>query len=80
MGLSQAVIVECSGEAHSNAYIDYCGVCLPYWGSYPVCPTDAVKLSVTGWCKTCRKHFSINREKRFVHTPDSDLDAAPRQE
>lgn len=23
----------CSGEAHSNPYIDNCGVCMPHWGS-----------------------------------------------
>jgi len=22
----------CDGEAHSNAYIDHCGVCAPNWG------------------------------------------------
>jgi hypothetical protein len=28
--------VECNGEAHSNPYIDHCGVCMPYWGRYPM--------------------------------------------
>lgn len=23
---------KCEGEAHSNAYIDHCGVCMPHWG------------------------------------------------
>jgi len=28
--------VECNGEAHSNAYIDHCMVCLNYgWGELP---------------------------------------------
>ncbi len=22
----------CTGEAHSNPWIDNCGVCMPYWG------------------------------------------------
>jgi hypothetical protein len=22
----------CEGEAHRNAYIDHCGVCMPRWG------------------------------------------------
>jgi hypothetical protein len=27
--------VKCTGEAHSNPYIDHCFVCLPHWGHYP---------------------------------------------
>ena len=23
---------KCSGEAHSNPFIDHCGVCMPHWG------------------------------------------------
>jgi len=26
------MLQQCNGEAHSNAYIDHCGVCLPGWG------------------------------------------------
>ena len=25
-------LVPCTGEAHSNPYIDNCGVCMPQWG------------------------------------------------
>lgn len=33
---------KCNGEAHSNPYIDHCGVCMPHWGKYPVAvPKDA---------------------------------------
>ena len=28
--------MKCNGEAHSNPYIDHCGVCMPYWGTFPV--------------------------------------------
>jgi hypothetical protein len=36
------IVRECNGEAHSNPYIDNCGVCMPFWGSYPVAvPKDA---------------------------------------
>lgn len=44
------ITVKCSGEAHSNPYIDHCGVCMPHWGKYPVAipkefalPQDAVE-------------------------------------
>ena len=30
------VEMQCMGEAHSNPYIDHCGVCMPHWGKYPV--------------------------------------------
>lgn len=30
------VTIKCTGEAHSNPYIDHCGVCMPHWGKYPV--------------------------------------------
>lgn len=25
-------VTECTGAAHSNAFIDHCGVCMPNWG------------------------------------------------
>ena len=29
------VEVKCTGEAHSNPFIDNCGVCMPHWAHYP---------------------------------------------
>lgn len=29
-------IVKCTGEAHSNAFIDNCMRCAPHWGHYAV--------------------------------------------
>jgi hypothetical protein len=48
--------VECSGEAHSNAFIDHCMVCMPFWGKYPVCVTCERKCRETKVfyiCPTC---------------------------
>jgi hypothetical protein len=28
----QGFLVPCHGEAHSNPFIDNCGVCMPRWG------------------------------------------------
>lgn len=25
-------LIDCPGEAHSNAFIDHCGICAPRWG------------------------------------------------
>ena len=33
--------VDCPGDAHSNLYVDNCGVCAPNWGKVPeVLPVD----------------------------------------
>lgn len=32
-------LVDCEGEAHSNAHIDNCGLCAPFWG-YRVAESD----------------------------------------
>jgi hypothetical protein len=63
----------CEGEAHSNAFIDNCMICLPNWGQYPVCPDCGTRLRVksgakTGFCWGCVnpagvtcKRFTLNR-------------------
>ena len=38
------VTVKCTGEAHSNPFIDHCGVCMPHWGKYPVAVHKDVKV------------------------------------
>lgn len=30
--VTEGFLVPCKGEAHSNAFIDNCGVCAPRWG------------------------------------------------
>ena len=27
-----AIVIPCTGDAHSNPYIDNCGACMPGWG------------------------------------------------
>ena len=53
--------IKCQGEAHSNPYIDHCGICMPFWGEYPVCPIDKTRLIKKGYCTTCRRHFEVER-------------------
>ena len=56
--------VKCTGEAHSNPYIDNCMVCLPYWGEYATCPDCGRKLNHdTGFCKDCRKYYDMEKTK-----------------
>ena len=45
--------VECTGEAHTNPWIDNCGVCAPFWGYYPVAvPKDQpLKEGQQEWIK-----------------------------
>jgi|MudIll2142460700_1097286.scaffolds.fasta_scaffold2708611_2 hypothetical protein len=47
MILQAVVWVKCTGEAHSNPYIDHCFVCIPWWGDYPTCPVCGRKVRQT---------------------------------
>ena len=41
--------VDCPGEAHSNPFIDNCGVCAPNWGKVPeVLPVDMEEARTLG--------------------------------
>lgn len=37
----------CSGEAHTNPYIDHCMICFPWWDAYPYCTGCRRKLRET---------------------------------
>ena len=39
------VEIPCPGEAHSNAYIDHCGICMPRWGVLVVPADSAAALA-----------------------------------
>lgn len=62
MAKRAAAWVKCNGEAHRNAYIDNCGVCMPFWGSYPVCPDCHNSLK-----RNARGLFGKTAECRFGH-------------
>lgn len=59
MGKQTAIWKKCNGEAHSNAFIDNCWGCAPYWENYPACPNDNTMLKESGYCKVCKKYFKI---------------------
>jgi hypothetical protein len=66
--MKSAKWIKCNGEAHSNpAGHDHCGVCMPYWGEYPVCPDCGRKLMAGGatksMCRTCKKYVDMTRPK-----------------
>lgn len=44
--MREATLYTCHGEAHSNAYIDHCLECMPFWAVYPVCPSCERKVSM----------------------------------
>ncbi len=58
-----AVMVDCPGVTNDGVYghamRDNCWSCAPFWEKIPTCPEDHGKLSPTGYCKQCRKHFQI---------------------
>ncbi len=69
-----AIWLLCDGEAHTNGYQDHCMVCLPNWGSYPVCPDCGRKLKrgsgaaigrarcTNSACASVRRWFSLRHE------------------
>jgi hypothetical protein len=67
MPMKNAIWRKCNGEAHSNPHIDHCGVCMPWWGVYPLCPYCGTALRRGGTskarCKHCNKFFTLNREE-----------------
>ena len=58
----KAIPVQCTGEAHSNAFIDNCGECAPYWGRYFTCPSCTIKLDPKG---VCRNEDCLSYRERF---------------
>lgn len=69
--INELVIVECTGEAHSNPYIDHCYECMPYWKYVPVCPYCRTMIpsrkperkSVACPGCGCRYHYEPTQEK-----------------
>ena len=59
-GKRVAIWVKCHGEAHSNTYIDHCGICMPHWGEFPTCP-HCRSAQIREWpsgrgkCRRCGK-------------------------
>ncbi len=57
----------CNGEAHGNPYIDHCMVCMPWWGSYPICPY----CGKAGYrARTGRMRMKCALCKRFAEVTD----------
>jgi len=61
-----ATWVKCPGydeadHGYSHSMRDGCWSCAPYWETFPVCPVHDRKLPHSGWCKTCRKYYGMER-------------------
>lgn len=61
--MKKAIYVQCTGEAHSNLYIDNCASCMPYWERYPTCPDDGTKLLESGYCRKCKRRFELTKKE-----------------
>lgn len=68
--MEKAEYKKCTGEAHSNPYIDNCMICMPFWESYPICPMHKIKLTSAGFCKTCRKFYEMDKTDTDVAIED----------
>ncbi len=76
-------LVKCTGEAHSNPYIDNCMICAPYWEEYPACSNCGSKLpkkqELNGTrtyrgngCDECKKGIKV-KIKRYALTDNSEI-------
>lgn len=48
--MNKYTVCVCPGAAHSNAFIDYCGLCMPFWG---VIVLPAEFSSLEEWMSIC---------------------------
>ena len=56
--------IDCEGRTGKleHAMRDYCWTCAPFWGLFPVCPTDHTKLAQSGYCRQCRKFYTLTNK------------------
>lgn len=58
-----AVYRDCPGIKNDGKYghamRDHCWSCAPFWERIPTCPEHGSKLTVTGYCKACRRHYLL---------------------
>jgi hypothetical protein len=59
----KAKIVDCPGD--HNGYSDHCYLCMPFWMKIPYCPIHEIKLTVHGFCRTCRKYYNIKEANKL---------------
>lgn len=73
-----AIFRRCTGEAHSNPYVDHCWMCAPFWEMFPACPDclSVLKTPAHGQtpgrtararcthsaCASYRRWFSVEHE------------------
>lgn len=52
---------DCPGmsDPYAHTMRDHCWTCAPFWERVPHCPDDGLRLTETGYCKCCRKHFDL---------------------
>ena len=48
------------GTQGQHEWRDNCWTCAPFWWDVPYCPHCGKKLTQTGYCKECRKHYEIS--------------------
>lgn len=54
--------VKCSGYDEHHSQRDFCSTCYPFWENVAVCFYCENKLTQTGYCRRCGKHFDLRRE------------------
>lgn len=60
---TKAVFVNCTDNEGEHSLMDNCWGCAPHWWRIPLCPRHKMKLATSGFCKVCRKFYSITEQK-----------------
>jgi len=65
MAKIKAIYVDCAGVVNDgesgHMMRDYCSSCAPFWARIPTCPINNKKLTIKGFCSTCRKYYDISK-------------------
>jgi hypothetical protein len=72
-------VTQCTGEAHSNPYIDHCGVCAPFWGVVVKCERSRAAVEL-GAIKSERKAKTSAANGSAPVKPGSNPRGRPRKQ
>ncbi len=63
--------VQFSGQAHDPQIDqDHCGICLPFWGTYPTCTSCGFKLKQTPKFYRCKNKDCTDNGFYSIKRPD----------
>jgi hypothetical protein len=61
-----------------HEFRDGCWGCAPFWWNIPLCPICKKKLTEKGYCRNCKKHFDLSKEKTISGISKEDFESYVR--